>query len=166
MQPAQPFRPLPPAASHASSDLWSVGGAARRMSGGDDKRRRLLVADDDATLRGGVVDLLASLQLEILEADTGPAALAIARGSRLHAALLDLHMPGRDLPRLGGLEVLAALRQFGVSLPCILYSADLTPSLEERAREAGALCVLHKPVDPVLLRAEIERALASAPRDG
>jgi CheY-like chemotaxis protein len=164
MQPAQPYRPTTPAASRASTDprsvggpdLWSVGGTARR---------RFLVADDDATLRGGVVDLLASLQLEILEADTGPAALAIARGARLHAALLDLHMPGRDLPRLGGLEVLAALRQFGVSLPCILYSADLTPALEERAREAGAMCVLHKPVDPALLRAEVERALARAPRN-
>lgn len=126
--------------------------------------RRLLVADDDAGLRGGVVELLASLELEILEAESGPAALEILRHAQIHAALLDLHMPGDALPGLGGLEVLAALhaRSAGGAprTPCILYSADLTPALESRARTAGALAVLHKPVDPTLLRSEVMRAIA------
>jgi len=129
-----------------------------RLSG-----RRLLVADDDAGLRGGVVELLASLELEILEAESGPGALEVLEGARVHAALLDLHMPGESLPGLGGLEVLTALheaaRAGGAQLPCILYSADLTPDLESRARTAGALAVLHKPVDPAVLRREVLRAL-------
>jgi CheY-like chemotaxis protein len=163
MQPAS----RPP---HSGSD--AAAGASAPRSGlapgatASFVRRRLLVADDDADLRGGVVDLLAELQLEILEADSGPQALAIAQASRLHAALLDLHMPGRDMPGLGGLEVLAALRRGGVALPCILYSADLTPALEERVRLAGALAVLHKPVDPSRLRAEVQRALTAAPFAG
>ena len=126
--------------------------------------RRLLVADDDAGLRGGVVELLASLELEILEAESGPGALEVLQEARVHAALLDLHMPGEVLPGLGGLEVLTALRDAAgpdvAPLPCILYSADLTPDLESRARTAGALAVLHKPVDPAELRREVVRALA------
>jgi len=163
MQPAsRPTRPGLDAASGARAPLTGLAsGVAASFV-----RRRLLLADDDADLRGGVVDLLAELQLEILEADSGPQALAIAQGNRLHAALLDLHMPGRDMPGLGGLEVLAALRRSGLALPCILYSADLTPALEERVRLAGALAVLHKPVDPSVLRAEVQRALTAAPFAG
>lgn len=132
---------------------------ADRLSG-----RRLLVADDDAGLRGGVVELLASLELEILEAESGPGALEVLGRAQVHAALLDLHMPGASLPGLGGLEVLTALRDATVPgaapLPCILYSADLTPDLESRVRTAGALAVLHKPVDPAELRREVMRAIA------
>ncbi|QDU83506.1 CAI-1 autoinducer sensor kinase/phosphatase CqsS [Planctomycetes bacterium Pla163] len=141
--------------------------------------RRLLIADDDAGLRGGIVELLASLDIEILEADSGPEALELMRRFRtgaaaIHAALLDLHMPGDTLPGLGGLEVLAALQSELQSdgrlvgrrpLPCILYSADLTPELEHRARTAGARAVLHKPVDPNVLRQEIARAIAATDGD-
>lgn len=128
-------------------------------------RRRLLVADDDASLRGGVAELLASLEIEILEADSGPEALAIARAVRVNAALLDLHMPGVELPGLGGLEVLGVLRRCGLPVPCVLYSADLTPALEARALSEGALAVLHKPVDPALLRSEVLRALTAVQRE-
>jgi CheY-like chemotaxis protein len=117
--------------------------------------RRILLADDDKSLRTGVVDLLSELEVEVLEAETGPEALELGRRFRLHAALLDLHMPGCD-----GLEVLPHLLAFHRGLPCIVYSGNWTPPLTQEALRAGAFAVLHKPVDPLRLRSEMRRALA------
>lgn len=119
------------------------------------QRRRILLADDDRLLRSGVAELLDSFDLEVLEAETGIEAVEIGRTAELHAALLDLHMPGCT-----GLEVLPHLLQIRAQLPCIVYSGDLTQALETEAFELGAFAVLRKPVDPALLRHEIGRALS------
>jgi two-component system, NtrC family, nitrogen regulation response regulator NtrX len=117
--------------------------------------RRILLADDDKSLRHGVVDLLSELDIEVLEAENGPEAVELGRRFRLHAALLDLHMPGCD-----GLQVLPHLLEFHRGLPCIVYSGHWTPLLAQEAMHAGAFAVLHKPVDPLRLRNEMRRALA------
>jgi CheY-like chemotaxis protein len=116
--------------------------------------RRILVADDDLEVRRGVVDLLAPLGQEILQAETGLEVLdlLVQRGP-IHLLLLDMHMPG-----CGGLEVIARIRgRFEV--PFICYSGNATRELESKVREAGAVAFLHKPVQPELLRAEVLRAL-------
>lgn len=125
--------------------------------------RRILLADDDSALRAGVADLLCELGLQVVEAQTGLEAVEQARllnvtASRLHAALLDLHMP-----ECTGLEALPLLRTAHAGLPCIVYSGALTADLEAAAREAGAFAVLSKPVDPTLLRSEVLRAIESSP---
>jgi two-component system, response regulator PdtaR len=117
---------------------------------------RILLADDDRALRSGVADLLSALGLEVIQAETGPEAVEIGRRHRLHAALLDLHMPGQT-----GLEVIPLLRLVHAGLPCIVYSGDLTTALESTAEAVGAFAVLHKPVDPDVLRSEVLRAIAS-----
>jgi CheY-like chemotaxis protein len=116
--------------------------------------RRILLADDDQALRLGVADLLTDLGLDVLQAENGLEAVRIARASRVDAALLDLHMPDCT-----GLDAIPLLRSARAGLPCIVYSGDLTTELERAARLAGAFAVLHKPVDPGLLRQEVLRAL-------
>jgi two-component system, LuxR family, response regulator FixJ len=117
--------------------------------------RRILLADDDAGLRVGVAELLGSLGLDVVQAETGLEAVELARVAKVHAALLDLHMPG-----CSGLEVLVRLRSDLRSLPCIVYSGRLTRALEQEAFSAGAVAVLHKPVAPDLLRREVLRAVS------
>ena len=118
--------------------------------------RRILIADDDLEVRRGVVDLLAPLGPQILQAETGLEALEILNlGSPIHLLLLDMHMPG-----CGGLEVLAKIRG-RFALPCICYSGNATRELESQARQAGVFAFLHKPVQPDRLRAEVLRALES-----
>jgi CheY-like chemotaxis protein len=126
---------------------------------------RALLADDDREVRQGLAELLAPFGLECLHAESGPEALEIASLRLPHLALmvLDLHMPG-----CSGLEVLKGLRTRTPDLwvPCIFYSGEVAESVQRQALEAGAWAFLRKPVQPDLLRVEVQRALvhAHAPR--
>ncbi len=119
---------------------------------------RILLADDDSEVRLGVADLLMGIGLTVRHAETGLEAVEIVRRETVQAALLDMHMPGRT-----GIEVLPLLREQCEGLPCLVYSGLWTPGLEEAVLAAGALACLKKPVDPLLLRAEIRRALRVPP---
>lgn len=116
--------------------------------------RRILIADDDQEIRLGVADLLASLDVEILLAETGVQALEIVRRGGLHLALLDHKMPGRT-----GLEILETIRAELLGVPAILCSADAGGDVGILARRAGAFAVLTKPVQPANLKQEVVRAL-------
>ncbi|MBK7642329.1 MAG: response regulator [Planctomycetes bacterium] len=116
--------------------------------------RRVLVADDDRDLRACVCDLLGDWPLEIIQAETGSAALEILRGEPLLLALLDMHMPGYT-----GLELVSLVRRETLGVPCIVLSGDATEALRSMAMHEGALAVFRKPPEPALLRAEISRVL-------
>jgi CheY-like chemotaxis protein len=116
--------------------------------------RRVLVADDDRDLRACVCDLLSDWHLDVVQAETGNAALEILRGERPRLALLDMHMPGYT-----GLELVSLVRRETLGVPCIVLSGDATEALRSRALHEGALAVFRKPPEPALLRAEISRAL-------
>ncbi|MEY4773638.1 MAG: hypothetical protein RIT40_673 [Planctomycetota bacterium] len=129
--------------------------------------RRILIADDDPDMREGVADLLGHMRLsdlrlgdlnfDICSVETGDEALVHLRRDRFDLALLDHHMPGRT-----GLEVLAALRDETLRVPCIVISGEATEALRKMALNQGALAVLGKPVDPGLLRAQVARVFALA----
>jgi len=116
--------------------------------------RRILVADDDREVRLGVADLLNDLGLEILHAETGIEAVELVRGTRIDAALLDMHMPGYT-----GMQAIPLLRGFNKVLPCIVYSGRWSPDLEQEVLSAGAFACLKKPVEPVMLRRTVCVAL-------
>jgi CheY-like chemotaxis protein len=109
--------------------------------------RRILVADDDREVRLGVAELLAGLGIEILHAATGTEAVELGRRSRLHAALLDMHMPG-----FTGIEAIPLLRGVNAGLACIVYSGRWSLDLEQEVLSAGAFACLKKPVEPDTLR--------------
>jgi len=117
-------------------------------------RRRILLADDDLEVRLGVADLLHEIGLEVRHAETGLQALEVVRSEIVHAALLDMHMPGCT-----GFEALPLLHRAQADLPCIVYSGRWTPGLEQAVLDAGAYACLKKPVEPDVLRREVRRAL-------
>lgn len=116
---------------------------------------RLLLVDDDLEVRQGVEDLLTDLDLEFLHAENGLEAVELVRREPIHAALLDMHMPGCT-----GAEALPLLLEVRKDLRCIVYSGRWTSGLEATVLAAGALACLKKPVDPMTLRREIRRALS------
>ena len=123
---------------------------------------RVLIADDDREVRIGMADLLGGMGLFVLQAESGMEALEVFR--RHHPRLpidlmvLDFHMPGCT-----GLEVLTNVRA-QAQVPCIFYSGNATREIERAALQAGALTVLHKPVQPALFRSSVLRALGMSPR--
>lgn len=123
-----------------------------------DTRRRILLADDDLAIRAGVVDLLSSLGLEVLEANDGMEAVDIVRAQLVHVALLDLQMP-----RCHGIEALPLIHAERAGLPVLVYSGALTDATAAMALEVGAFAALKKPVQPDFLRSEILRALDHSP---
>jgi PAS domain S-box-containing protein len=58
--------------------------------------RRVLVVDDEASIRKLLVRLLERRGFEVLEAETAPAAMAIADGTALALVLCDVRMPGSN----------------------------------------------------------------------
>lgn len=119
---------------------------------------RVLIADDDRDLRAGVCDLLRGWKIEIVQAESGDAALDILRCTRPSLAVLDMHMPGYT-----GLELVTLVRQETLGVPCIVLSGDATDAVRSMAIHEGAVAVFRKPPEPALLRAEISRALGLGP---
>ena len=72
--------------------------------------------------------------------------------------ILDLHMP-----QLDGLEVLEQLEAKKCRLPTIVITADIHAPIAARAL-AKAVDVLEKPIDPHVLIAAIQRAIAAGKR--
>jgi len=120
----------------------------------DSPTRRILVADDDREVRLGVAELLDDLGLEVLHAASGLEAIELARATRPHGALLDMHMPGCT-----GAQALPLLRSLNAELACIVYSGRWTPDLEHEVLALGAFACLKKPVEPRTLRRTVSLAL-------
>ena len=121
-----------------------------------DGAAKLLVVDDNKVNR-----LLLSRSLELLghrvaTAENGRIALDKLREERYDLMLLDMEMPEMD-----GLEVLAHLaRDLRLrDLPVIVTSSLEGVETVARCIELGAEDYLHKPVNPVLLKARVGASL-------
>jgi class 3 adenylate cyclase len=117
---------------------------------------RLLVAEDNKVNRLLLVRSLELMGHTVTTAENGRVALEQLRAGRFDLVLLDMEMPEVD-----GFAVLAAMKQ---DLALRDVPAIVTSSLEGidhviRCVELGAEDYLHKPVNPVLLKARIGASL-------
>ena len=113
---------------------------------------KILLVDDHAIVRAGLRRLLAMVSdVEILEAATGRESLAIVKSHSLDLIILDL-----NLPELGGIELVARLRQLGPA-PILVLSMHAEPLYVTRALEAGAQGYVSKNASPDELLTAIRR---------
>ena len=116
---------------------------------------RILIADDEAVIRLGLRSMLEDQGYRVVgEAADGDRALALVRRLRPDLVLLDIKMPGID-----GLEAARALLA-EPPVPVIVLTAYADREFVDRAKEAGVLAYLVKPVRESDLRPAIEVALA------
>jgi len=121
-----------------------------------DAGSRLLVADDNKVNR---LLLVRSLELQghrVTSAENGRVALEWLRREPFDLLLLDMEMPEMDGFQL--MEQLAADAQLR-DLPVIVTSSLEGVAHVVRCIELGADDYLHKPVNPVLLKARIDSSL-------
>lgn len=112
----------------------------------------LIVDDDPISLRFLEAAVMQSGCITATAAD-GAAALA-ANG------VFDLLLIDRRLPDVGGMDLLRALRECGVTAPAIATSAEIDAALAAQLRAAGFVDVLEKPAS---VRSIIEIVVRNLP---
>jgi CheY-like chemotaxis protein len=121
---------------------------------------RVLVIDDDELIRTLARALLEKAGMKVTEAEDGEHALAhLDRGEEFDLVLLDL-----DMPKLGGMDVLQAIRGklTTAGLPVVVLTGSEAEHDEVRVMEAGADDYVRKPIVPDRLLTRIKSVLRRA----
>jgi CheY-like chemotaxis protein/anti-sigma regulatory factor (Ser/Thr protein kinase) len=120
-------------------------------------RKRVVIIDDDPLVLEGMGGLFRSWGYHVVPADTDGAALAAIADHEHPPDLIvsDYHLPGGKT----GIEVIEALRRkLSAEIPAFLVSGDISPELLREVRAKGHH-LLHKPVEPMALRAMVSHVL-------
>jgi len=99
----------------------------------------IAVVEDDAAVRNS---LKFSLEIDGFSVRTYANAEEFLRSSNLRN--FQCLVVDQDMPRMTGLELVAALRERGVEVPALLISGHLTPAVTRQASAAG-IAVVEKP---------------------
>jgi DNA-binding NarL/FixJ family response regulator len=118
---------------------------------------RILLADDHAIVRRGVAQLLLErgVASEVLEAETGMQALALAARRSPDVAMLDI-----SLPDINGVDVLKRMKRESPRLPVLMFSMYREDQYAVRALKAGASGYLSKTADPALMIGALQQVAA------
>jgi two-component system, OmpR family, response regulator len=104
--------------------------------------KRILVAEDDPTTRQWIVEILRAEQFTVIAVADGRAALKKLGTSKFDLVVLDVWMP-----KMNGLDVLAAMRRKKAPPKVIVITSDDTPGTLLAAVREQAHNYLAKPVE-------------------
>jgi len=115
-------------------------------------RPKILIVDDNPANRLSLRRLLAKTGAELVEADSGNAALAACLDHQFALILLDVNMPDMD-----GFEVANLLNddEAGRDTPIIFISAAYDDLNRLRGYGSGGVDYIAKPVNDVILRSKV-----------
>src|SRR4029450_1639113 len=143
-------RNLTPSGRHPQCSLF-----CRRLVPPDPNmpKATILVVDDEALIRWSLSERLQSEGYEVLEADTGHAAIEkLPEGVDL--VLLDYRLPDTD-----GVSILRKIKEFDQDILVILLTAYATIETAVEAMKLGAYHFANKPFNLDDVAALVERAL-------
>lgn len=119
------------------------------------ERVRVIVADDESVICMDLKEMLNNLgYLVVGETGDGRSAVNLARELRPDVVLMDVKMPDMD-----GIEAAKILTEEHIA-PVVLLTAFSQKDLVERAKQAGVVGYLVKPIQEADLAPAIEIALA------
>ena len=120
---------------------------------------RVLLVEDDPGLRQVLAEVLASADMEVLQAEDGVRAWAELEGPSVD---IDVVVTDRIMPRLDGLELLHRIkrRRELALLPVIILTVAAEPRQIVEGIDAGAYAYMPKPVDAAVLVSIIRSAAA------
>ena len=117
--------------------------------------RKVLVVDDDPVVGASFKRVLSGKGYIVVAAENGLDALAKMEGDKFDAVFTDLRMPGMD-----GLQVAENIKATQPWIPVVLVTGYGSAANEARARAAGVVDFLRKPLSPDM----IEDSAANAVR--
>jgi two-component system response regulator RegA len=109
---------------------------------GKDAALTLLLVDDDEVLRERLGRALRERGFEVTTAESGEAAIALARRDTPEFAVVDLRMPG-----ISGIDVLDALRAIDPATRVLMLTGYGSIATAVEATRRGAVGYLSKPAD-------------------
>jgi AmiR/NasT family two-component response regulator len=119
------------------------------------ERARVIIADDESIIRMDLREMLTNLgYLVVGEAGDGRSGVNLARELKPDVAIFDIKMPGMD-----GIEAARTLTEEKIA-PVVLLTAYSQRDLVERAKEAGVVGYITKPMRESDLTPAIEVAMA------
>ncbi|NJM05869.1 GAF domain-containing protein [Candidatus Gracilibacteria bacterium] len=122
---------------------------------GDYERLRVLVVDDEETVRSALVSWLRRWGNQVVEANSGEAALVLLESAQFDLLCTDLGMPG-----MSGWDLIARAHQIDAQLPVVLITGWGEQITLAEARAHGVTELLVKPFDGVRLRQAVITAQA------
>ena len=120
---------------------------------------RILVAEDNKINQVLLVDVLGRAGFSAFGANNGEEAIQSAERGGFDVILMDVQMPV-----LGGIEAIRRIRSSegpNAHVPIIALTAHTGAAVRRECLEAGAMIVLHKPVDLARLAGQIREVIAS-----
>ncbi|MGI4950448.1 MAG: response regulator [Janthinobacterium lividum] len=116
----------------------------------------VLIVEDELLIRMGLAIVLEDAGHEVICAQDGPAALALAarHPGRFHAVVTDYHMPGG----LTGADVVAELRQSYPTIPMFIVTA-VTSLVSDPFRQQNRVSLVAKPYDADILVDRVSREI-------
>ncbi len=117
--------------------------------------QKILIIDDDLTALDIVDFLFEDKGFEVVRRTDGISALQCIDEVSPNIILIDLMMP-----QMNGQECVRQIRQRGISIPIVAFTALDDPEVHQEALDAGCNLVLTKPCKPALLVKHIENLLA------
>ncbi len=120
----------------------------------DNSKIKILVVDDEEALCAGVQEGLRREGYLVDAANNATTALQLIKQSFYNLVISDVKMPG-----MGGLELLAQIREHSRDTLFILMTAFSTVENAVEAMRLGAYDYLPKPIDLKRLRLQVQKAL-------
>ncbi len=119
---------------------------------------KILHVEDDPDIREiANLALMMSGEFEVLQCESGEAALDVTDHFTPDVLLLDMMMPN-----MTGKELMLQLRKLESykSIPAIFMTARAQPTEVKELRDLGAIDVIVKPFDPMTLSDQIKAAIS------
>lgn len=107
-----------------------------------DPRLVVWIVDDATSVRKSIAVVLETADMVVHEYGSAEEFLIDFAPTEPCCLIVDQHMPD-----MTGLELLLHLRKKGVAIPIIVITGQGDLALKDKAMHAGAVTMLHKPVD-------------------
>lgn len=121
----------------------------------DTNPKSILVIDDDITSLDLVSFLFEERGYRVERCADGFSAIDFVRDNAPNLIIVDLMMP-----KINGVDTVAKIRELGLKVPIIAFTAVDEPELHAAAEQAGCDRILTKPCRPQRLLEQINSLLA------